>query len=110
MGASRYFELTESIRLDLLELYGSGYVIEHCVSAQKRYTEEKRLREFERDYVADCLRIITENTAKLSGGSYYSRKLSEALAPKKEEEPIDGDALALEVIRKAGLKARKGVE
>lgn len=36
-------------------------------------------------YFADCMRIITENTAKASGGTYVTARLEDILYPK----PVD---------------------
>ena len=36
-------------------------------------------------YYAECLRIMTENTAKMGGGSYIEAKLQDILDPK----PVD---------------------
>lgn len=57
----------------MLELLGSGYVIEHCMSAFSERKETDRYRE----YVSECLRLILENTAKLAQGRYVSKKYSE---------------------------------
>lgn len=54
-------------------------------------------------YYAECLRIITENTAKISGGSYITVKLSDILNPK----PVDnrtGEELAADIIKRAGIE------
>lgn len=54
-------------------------------------------------YVAECMRMMTENTAKFAGGRYMSLSFGEMLRPK----PIDnrtGDEIAMDVIKKAGLK------
>lgn len=38
-----------------------------------------------KEYVAECLRIIGENTAKYSGGGYIKVKYSEIINPKPHE-------------------------
>lgn len=43
-------------------MFGWGYVIEHCISLFKKEQEEKLYR----NYVAECLRISTENIAKIT--------------------------------------------
>jgi hypothetical protein len=45
----------------LLELYGKGYVIEHCISLFSERQKEKTYR----IYVTDCLKVISENTTHL---------------------------------------------
>lgn len=37
-------------------------------------------------YIADCLRILTENTAKVSGGGYIKMRYGELIHPQPEEE------------------------
>lgn len=43
-------------------MFGWGYVIEYCISLFKKEQEEKLYQ----NYVAECLRIMTENTAKIA--------------------------------------------
>ncbi len=38
-----------------------------------------------RNYVTECLRIITENTAKFAGGKYIERSFDEMLSPKPQK-------------------------
>lgn len=52
-----------------------------CISLFKQEQEEKATK----IYYAECLRIISENTAKMGGGSYIQAKLADILDPK----PID---------------------
>lgn len=47
----------------------------------KRMTEEEAYRY----YTADALRIVCENTAKLTGGNYIELRFFDILNPKKEE-------------------------
>ena len=44
-------------------------------------------------YYAECLRIITENTAKLSYGSYIEAKLKDILDPAREDERTAEDII-----------------
>lgn len=62
-------------------MFGKGYVKDFCISLFKQEQEEKATK----IYCAECLRIISENTAKASGGSYIQVKLSDILDPK----PVD---------------------
>ena len=78
---------------------GSGYVIEHCTSA---FLERKKVEAYQ-TYVSECFRVITENTAKMSGGSYISASFVDILNPK----PVDnrtGEEIVAEIIQKAGLE------
>ena len=56
-----------------------------------------------RIYVTDCLRIISENTAKMCGGSYMKAKLADIINPK----PVDnrtGEEIAADIIKLAGIE------
>ena len=56
-----------------------------------------------RIYIADCLRIISENTAKIGGGSYLTAKLADIINPK----PVDnrtGEEIAADIIKQAGIE------
>ena len=52
-----------------------------CISLFQKEQEEKAVK----IYYAECLRIMTENTAKFGGGSYIEAKLQDILDPK----PVD---------------------
>ena len=56
-----------------------------------------------RIYVTDCLRIISENTAKMGGGSYITAKFPDIINPK----PVDnrtGEEIAADIIKMAGIE------
>lgn len=61
-------------------MFGWGYAINHCISSFRKEKEERTIA----IYVGECLRIITENTAKM-GGSYMTAKLMDILDPKPTE-------------------------
>ena len=73
MGSDTYLKLISTIRLDLLELFGSGYVIEHCVAA---FSDLQRERAFQA-YVTDCLKMVAENTSKPYGGKYPGKRFAD---------------------------------
>ena len=54
-------------------------------------------------YYAECLRIITENTAKIGGGSYITVKLDDILNPKQVENRT-GEEIAADIIKRAGIE------
>ena len=118
MGANEYFELIQSIRLDLLDLFGSGYVIDHCISALSRKGEKAKEHQEMltcMNYFADCIKIITENTAKSvrqdQEGSYVTRHLNDLLDPDRAAEPErSGDEIAADIIRRAGLVTKSDQE
>ena len=56
-----------------------------------------------RIYIADCLRMVTENTAKAVCGSYISAKFADIINPK----PVDnraGEEIAADIIKQAGIE------
>ena len=70
--------------------------------AMARYQSQQRDLAY-RVYVTDCLRMVTENTAKISGGAYITVKLSDILNPK----PVDnrtGEEIAADIIKRAGIE------
>ena len=56
-----------------------------------------------RIYVADCLRIISENTAKVGGGSYITAKFADIINPKPEDNRT-GEEIAADIIKVAGIE------
>lgn len=62
-------------------MFGWGYAKETCISLFQKEQEEKAVK----IYYAECLRIVTENTAKMGGGAYVQVKLQDILDPK----PVD---------------------
>ena len=70
-----------------------------CISLFQKEQEDKAVR----IYYAECLRVITENTAKMGGGSYISAKLADIINPK----PVDnrtGEEIAADIIKRAGIE------
>lgn len=59
--------------------------------------------ELHREYMAKCARICTENTAKLSGGSYIGIEYSEMLHPKSKDNRT-AEEIVMDVIAKAGIE------
>ena len=56
-----------------------------------------------RIYVTNCLRIMTENTAKQVGGNYMTAEYTDLIHPKKKDNRT-GNEIAADVIRNAGIK------
>ena len=70
--------------------------------AMARYQSQQRDLAY-RIYVADCLRIISENTAKMGGGSYITAKFADIINPK----PVDNrpvEEIAADIIKRAGIE------
>lgn len=57
-------------------------MIDFCIALFKKEQQEKTVK----IYIAECLRCITENTAKNVQGSYITLKLDEILNPKPKKE------------------------
>ena len=70
--------------------------------ATARFNQHQRDLAY-RIYVTDCLRIISENTAKMGGGSYIAAKFADIINPK----PVDnrtGEEIAADIINRAGIE------
>ena len=70
--------------------------------AMSRYQSQVRDLAY-RIYVSDCLRIISENTAKMAGGSYITAKFADIINPK----PVDnrtGEEIAADIIKRTGIE------
>lgn len=80
-------------------MFGWGYVKDFCISLFKQ--EQKKMAID--TYNAECLRIIAENTARLSRGSYLKVTLSDILNPKPEDNRT-GEEIVDDIIKKAGLE------
>ena len=78
----------------MLELLGSGYVIDHVIAEWNRRMDEKVFR----IYVSDLLKSMAE-----SWGNQINYRYTDLIEP-AEEEPENGDEIALAVIERAGLK------
>lgn len=63
---------------------------------------QQRINEDWRGYVGECLRTITENTAKYVGGTYMTAKWGGIVDP-KPKDARSGAEIAADVIKKAGL-------
>ena len=62
-----------------------------------RYVEAKFRRESldktYRIYVTDCLKFISENTAKRDGGTAFNKRYADLLNTKKTEETRSGEEI-----------------
>ena len=67
-----------------------------------RYQSQQRDLAY-RIYVTDCLRIISENTAKMRGGSYMKAKLADIINPNPVENRT-GEEIAADIIKRAGIE------
>ena len=70
--------------------------------AMARFNQHQRDLAY-RIYVTDCLRILSENTAKVGGGSYITAKFSDIINPKPEDNRT-GEEIAADIIKRAGIE------
>ena len=70
--------------------------------AMARFNQHQRDFAY-RIYVTDCLRIITENTAKMGGGSYITAKFADIINPKPTDNRT-GEEIAADIIKRAGIE------
>lgn len=105
MGAAEYFKAVNTIRLDLLDLMGSGYVIEHCITAFSISQQRKLFYQ----YTTDAIKNINEILAKTYSGAYMTRRYAEYFPDERPEgKEMSGDAIAADIINRAGLKVKGG--
>lgn len=80
----------------MLDLFGSGYVIDHCISVFSTKQEEMLYR----IYLTDALKVISENTAKMvQEGKYLPKRYADLIEKKnRKEDERTGDEIADEVI------------
>ena len=70
--------------------------------ATARFNQHQRDLAY-RIYVTDCLRMATENTAKMSQGYYTASRFYDIINPK----PVDnrsGNEIAADIIKRAGIE------
>ena len=70
--------------------------------AMARYQSQQRDLAY-RIYVTDCLRMVAENTAKMSQGAYTAARFYDIINPK----PVDnrsGNEIAADTIKRAGIE------
>lgn len=91
------------IDLELLELIGKGYIVDHCVSLFNNKAKERLYQ----TYITDTLKCLNDNLAKVIGGSSIKARYYDLLeAGSQKESEKTGDEIALEIIKKAGLKVK----
>lgn len=80
----------------MVDLLGTGYVVEYCVSRYNHKQEEKQYR----IYLTDALMVIANNTARAFGGSTVTMRYSDIIKP---QDTRTGDDIAVDVMQRAGL-------
>lgn len=87
-----------TIRMDLLDLFGRGYVIEHCMSLFKKRQEEKAYK----IYMSDVGFALVNYVGKLYGAkeNIIGRRFIEILEPPKDEKEEETEEQIIARIRK----------
>jgi hypothetical protein len=80
-GADRYGEALISIEPGKIDIFGDEYISQHVLSYIKRDAQHRVFT----NYVAEGVRILTENSAK-NGGHYLTAKYSDLISPRTEPE------------------------
>lgn len=96
MGEAAYIDYCRNINLELLELLGSRYVIDHVVAEHNNRMKDETYKV----YVGDLLKCLAE-----SWGANIPYRYADMIDPQTEEQE-SGDDIAYEVITKLGLKVK----
>lgn len=67
-----------------------------------RYQSQQRDLAY-RIYVSECLRMISENAAKIGGGSYITAKFADIINPRHADNRT-GEEIAADIIKRAGIE------
>ena len=87
----------------MLELFGSGYVIEHCIAVYSEYSREEAFRV----YMTDAVMCLGESIANAYGGQYMQMRYAD-LFDKEAEDERTADEIAMDIIERAGLEIIDG--
>lgn len=87
------------MRLDLVDMLGSGYVMEHCVSAFSDEVKDKIYR----TYITDGIMNISESIAQAFGGRYLTQRYVDIIDTSDNDEET-ADEIVQRVIKEAELK------
>ena len=68
-----------------------------------KYKEQQKEMAY-RIYVTECFRIMTENTAKQSGGSYINKPFADVLGNSKPKDERTADEIIADISFRAGLE------
>lgn len=89
MGADGYAECLETIRIDLLEILGKSYIIQHCVA----FLKNRAISTAYQVYVTDALKAIVENTAGTGKAQTLSMRFADIISDEKPEERTEEDII-----------------
>lgn len=80
--------------MDLLDLFGRGYVIEHCISHLKQISKDEAYR----IYITDALKAIADNTGKLvKDGVGMRKRFSDFISESADESDKDAEKEAQKI-------------
>ena len=68
-----------------------------------KYKEQQKEMAY-RIYVTECLRVITENTAKQGGGSYINKPFADVIGSNKPKDERTADEIIADITKRAGLE------
>ena len=68
-----------------------------------KYKEQQKEMAY-RIYVTECLRMITENTAKQSGGSYINKPFADVIGSNKPKDERTAEEIIADISFRAGLE------
>ena len=73
--------------------------------AVSKYKEQQKEMAY-RIYVTECLRLMTENTAKQSesGGSYINKPFADVIGNSKPKDERTADEIIADITKRAGLE------
>lgn len=97
-----YTRYISALDLKKVEMFGSGYVVDYCISIFSYECKDIAYR----NYVCNCLQMLTENTAKSSGGNYVNKSFYDIMHPVKlDDRPVE-DIIA-DLIKRTGIVQRE---
>ena len=96
-----YGEAVLAVSIQHLEIFGKGYVIEHCVAFFQRQQKEEEYRV----YVTDTLKAMAESIAHAYGGSVPKYRYADIIQPGKPE--VEETRTAQEIISNISKKLNR---
>ena len=76
--------------------------VKASISALPSVIKDREITTVYRTYMSDCLKVLTENTAKYFGGNYAQVRYIDIVTP-KSRDIRSGEEIAADVIQKTGL-------
>ena len=89
MGADGFAECLDTIRIDLMDILGKGYIIQHCVA----FLKNKAVYKAYQICVTDALKVIAENTAHANGGLTLNMRFADVISDEQPEERTEEEII-----------------